>query len=90
MKVLVSDKTAQVNKVTLFVTWVHEDSTLFRGVGRIIYVLNKGTKYKKQKLEQTIFQKKLEHDHLTSRGSQGVQKRTTFEQTLHGKYILTY
>lgn len=74
MMVLVSNKTAQVNKVTWFVTWVHEDSTLFRGGGRIIYALNKGEKHKNQKVEQIVFQKKLEHDHLTSRTSQRVRK----------------
>ncbi|CAH8482647.1 unnamed protein product [Schistosoma rodhaini] len=45
-----SDKTVQIIKVTLFVTWLHADPTLFHGGGRIICALKEGTKHRSQKV----------------------------------------
>lgn len=43
-----SVNTVQVNRVTLYVTCVHKDPTLFRRGERIVYALNEGAKHRNQ------------------------------------------
>ncbi|KAH9582859.1 hypothetical protein MS3_00007476 [Schistosoma haematobium] len=42
-----SDKTVEVNKVTLFVTSLYEDPTMFRGGEEIVCALNKTTEHRR-------------------------------------------
>lgn len=46
-----SIKIVQANEAILFLTWVHEDPTLFREGRRIIYELKEGAKHKSQEVK---------------------------------------
>lgn len=53
-----SVETFQIDQVTSFVTWVHENPTWFLEGGRCIYASNHGAEHRNQKVKWIFFMRK--------------------------------